>query len=90
MDFLGNFLLCYGRRPSIFIGDTNINAVDEHLFNDVQNLLLNYNFHNYHELVTRPLSNTCLDHVYTNIMNIAIGCNLSDHNLIHCSVDFVF
>ena len=61
---------------------------------DLQNLLINYDFKNCHELVTHPLSNTCLDHVYTNILkpiNVdTIGCNLSDHNLIHYSVDFGF
>ena len=87
-----NFVLCYGRRPSIFIGDPNVNAVEEHLFTHIQNLLLNYDFHNCHELVTRPFSNICLDLEYTNILkpiNVnAIECNLSDLNLIHCSVDY--
>ena len=49
-----------------------INALEEHLFSNVQNLLLNY---------------IC---ILKSIIVNAIEWNLSDHNLIYCSVDFGF
>lgn len=90
-DFLESLFISYGRTPSIFVGDSNIDASEFTCFADISNTLSNYNFKNCHNLITRPNSNTCLDHVYTNIskpMTIySIECSLSDHNLIYCMVD---
>lgn len=91
LEFLDDYLERYGRTPSIFVGDANIDGLEVNEFSDILYTLSAYDFQNCHNLITRPLSSSCLDHVYSNILRPmaidSIECNLSDHNLIHIAVD---
>lgn len=91
VDFLEQLLYAYGRTPCVLTGDANVDALHNENFSAVSNMLLNYDFRNCHEMITRPVSRTCLDHVYSNILGsmsiMAVGCMLTDHNLIYCQVN---
>ncbi|XP_059225299.1 uncharacterized protein LOC131997766 [Stomoxys calcitrans] len=93
MNFLEKILNLYARNPIVFFGDANIDALDVS-FDDVSNMLLNFDLRNCHTLVTRPHSNASLDHVYTNVRNplsiYSVECNLSDHNIIFCAIDSIY
>lgn len=91
LNFLETIIARHGRNPCIFVGDANIDAIDINAFTDVSNILQNCDFCNCHELITRPKSHSCLDHVYSNLSKqmfiYSVECNLTDHNLIYCSID---
>ncbi|XP_075157587.1 uncharacterized protein LOC142230850 [Haematobia irritans] len=65
--------------------------MNDNQFSGIFDLLSCYDFVNCHKLVTRPNSQTCFDHVYSNIgkpIGIAsIECKLSDHNFLYISLE---
>lgn len=89
--FLNNMLSSYGRTPCTFAGDANVDALDTNSSNELFNLLSTYDYRNCHELITRPLSGTSIDHIYSNIVKNmfidSIEFNMSDHNIISCKID---
>lgn len=81
--------------PCFFVGDINIDMLcnnrDKNLLN---NLFSEFDMHSCHNLVTRPLSGTSIDCVFTNLSNQVYICsiesNLTDHNMINCNLDMEF
>ena len=71
--------------PEIFLGDVNIDGRNKKNF-DKHRLIKAVHGMNFTQLVnevTRPVSGTCLDHIYSNhpqrILNIStLNCGLSD------------
>lgn len=88
--FMENLLNSYGRDPCIFAGDSNIDILNLHLSEELLNLLTNFNFENCHTMITRPVSGTSIDHIYSNIQDRlcvdSVECDLSDHNFILCKI----
>ncbi|XP_075163349.1 uncharacterized protein LOC142235983 [Haematobia irritans] len=77
-----------GGDPTIILGDSNIDFLEYSASRDILNLLHSYGYDNCHYLVTRPMSRTCIDNVYSNIMdNLSINTietSLTDHHVISC------
>lgn len=75
-------------NPLIVLGDSNIDLYRSVHFGELKNLFLVYDCQNCHEMITRPASNACIDHVFSNFSSsIAIDsveCGLTDHNIILC------
>ncbi|XP_075163372.1 uncharacterized protein LOC142236006 [Haematobia irritans] len=89
-NFMESTLERYGRNPCVFVGDANIDLLEHRVFADLLNILMNFDFRNCHELVTRPQSESSIDHVYSNIEKQffidSIEFDLSDHNIIFCRI----
>ena len=82
-----NFERVYSlNRETTFLGDVNIDGRNKKSFNK-HRLIKTVHGMNFTQLVnevTRPVSGTCLDHIYSNrpqrILNIpTFNCGLSDH-----------
>lgn len=77
-------------KPLILLGDTNIDQFRGPKFDEFKDILLNYDCRSCHQLVTRPKSKSCIDHVFSNIYDKicidSVECNLTDHNIICCKV----
>lgn len=90
LSFLEGILSSQGRCPCVFVGDSNIDALDTRVSDELLNILVDYDFENCHTLITRPRSGKSIDHVYSNIREIvgieSVECRLSDHNLIHLNI----
>ncbi|XP_075167930.1 uncharacterized protein LOC142240098 [Haematobia irritans] len=89
-SFLEDCVQYSGRYPSIYVGDSNIDCLDDNLSTDLSNILFQYDYKNCHVLVTRPGSGKSLDNVYSNIHDMigvnSIECDMTDHNIISCNV----
>lgn len=88
-NIVENLMELYGRNYCIFVGDSNIDFLNE-VSNTLLNLLESYDFKNCHTLITRPISATSIDNAFTNLSHSifidAIECEFSDHNMISCKV----
>lgn len=88
---LESFLNSYGRYPCISAGDSNIDVLHGNSSEELLNLITNYSFENCHTMLTRPVSGTSIDHVYSNIFHSlsisSVEHNISDHNIIFCQVE---
>lgn len=85
LEHLEIMLRCLSQYPCVFAGDSNIDILNQHQSEELVNLLNSFNFVNCHNMITRPCSNTCIDHVYSNLESVE--CKLSDHNIISCRLD---
>lgn len=89
--FIEDLLSRYGRYHCILVGDANIDLLNKNMSQELINLLKSFDFRNCHDLITRQISGTSIDHVYTNMnrsINVdSINCMISDHNMISCRVD---
>lgn len=78
----------HARSPIITIGDSNVDLFQNPHFNDLLTTFQNYDCDSAHNLITRPVSNTCIDHVFSNfsekIYVDSVEFSLSDHNIICC------
>lgn len=87
VSFIENIVASYGRFPSIIVGDSNIDFINN-TSADLINMLSSFDYKNCHTLITRPVSGTCIDNVYSNIPDEllinTIECCLTDHNIIYC------
>lgn len=81
----------FGRFPCIFVGDSNINFLDESMSQELNSIIESYDFKNCHTFITRPRSGTSIDTVFSNIYDKlkidSIECKLSDHNMIFCRIE---
>lgn len=88
--FLENLFTSAGRHPSMVFGDSNIDFLQNSLSLEVINLLSSFNYKNCHKLITRPVSGTCIDNVFSNfeedIFIDTIACRLTDHNVVSCKI----
>lgn len=90
-DFIGMLdvlLNEHARNPIVVLGDANIDVFQNPHYNELRAMFQNYDCDNCHSLVTRPVSGTCIDHVFSNfsgrIYVDSVECALSDHNIICC------
>lgn len=78
-----------GNKENLIIGDFNLDLINKtdnaHKY---LNTMKTYNFYNlYEDLITRPISRTCLDHIHTNNLNNVFNIqhleyDIFDHNII--------
>lgn len=85
--------------PCLVFGDTNIDlCVEDYRKSLLLDFFSFFSFDSRHDLITRPISNSCIDHVFCNDLNLmtnieSLGNDLSDHNIImilinkHVSID---
>lgn len=78
-------------EPIIIVGDMNINLLSDKEFVDKYNfLLLSYGFKSFINSITRPISKTCIDHIYIKTNNfkeinfsvVVEEIGLTDHSLL--------
>ncbi|XP_075158035.1 uncharacterized protein LOC142231305 [Haematobia irritans] len=88
LNHLEEIATSIGRHPCIILGDSNIDLLKLPIRNNLLGILQCYGYKNCHELVTRPSTGSCIDHIYSNVerdLQInSIECQLSDHNLLCC------
>lgn len=79
-----------GRYPCLFAGDSNIDILNQSSSEELINLLNNYNLKNCHNMLTRSVSGSSIDHIYSNVqdrLNVeSIECDITDHNIIVCRI----
>lgn len=89
LNVLENKLINIPNSPLVVVGDSNVDLI-EGVSEDLTNLFHCFSLNNCHTLVTRPQSGTCIDHIFSNLVDqIAIDsveCSLTDHNLICCKL----
>ncbi|XP_075158740.1 uncharacterized protein LOC142231945 [Haematobia irritans] len=87
---LESMLNDHAGSPIVLVGDTNIDRYHSSYYNEMLDLFQSFGCENAHEMVTRPLSNTCIDHVFSNFVERvdvdSVECDISDHNLVFCKI----
>lgn len=90
LSYLENNLCEPCRTGSIILGDSNIDLIDSNSSSDLLSILSCVDYESCHQLISRPMSNTCIDHVYSNLATRlcidSIESTLSDHNIIWCQM----
>ncbi|XP_075160495.1 uncharacterized protein LOC142233449 [Haematobia irritans] len=87
---LESMLNDHAGSPIVLVGDTNIDRYHSSYYNEMLDLFQSFGCENAHEMVTRPLSDTCIDHVFSNFVERvdvdSVECDISDHNLVFCKI----
>lgn len=88
IDILENALRVNAFNPIVILGDSNIDLYRSSDYGELESMVQNYDCYNAHNLVTRPESGSCIDHIFSNVSEKlfvdSIECDLTDHNLLSC------
>lgn len=90
VNMLDVILNNHAQSPLIVLGDANIDLLQTSCCVDYCSVFQNYGCESAHNLITRPNSATCIDHIFSNISEMliidSVECSLSDHNMLFCRV----
>ncbi|XP_075162787.1 uncharacterized protein LOC142235420 [Haematobia irritans] len=90
INSLSEILSLQARNQLIVVGDSNIDLNRDQRSVDYCSMFQSYDCESAHNMITRPETGTCIDHVFSNVSSRlfidSIECKLSDHNLICCKV----
>lgn len=90
LNFIEESLNDLSQSPYLIMGDSNVDFLQGSSSHILMDLLNCYDCRNCHNLVSRPISGTSIDNIFSNIEHIlqidSIECCISDHNIIGCRI----
>lgn len=89
LTLLDDILSIHAKNPIIILGDANIDLLQTSCC-EYNAIFQSYSCESVHNMITRPVSGKCIDHIFSNISESitvdSIECPLSDHNMLFCRV----